>query len=439
MANKSMTQDEFIRRAKAIHGDKYDYSCTKYVNMRTKILVRCPIHGIFEQDPVEHLRGQGCRECGIAKRRKPVEKFIEQAREVHGDKYDYSKVKIINNHTPVIIICPEHGEFLQAPSNHLKGQGCPHCYGYIKFTTEQFIQRAEAIHGKGTFDYSMVDYKGYAYNIKLKCNTCGRIFTILAGNILLGYGCIECSYNNMRLGKEEWVKRAKEVHGERYDYSRVKYKSLRDEVEIGCPVHGFFMQNARSHIQGRGCRLCAYDTRRKTLEEWIAQVNEIHNFKYDYSRVNYVNARTDVEIICPEHGVFIKTPNEHLMGKGCPECSKLLKRSKGEIEMCEYIKSIYSGEIIENSRKLIGGKELDIYIPELKLAFEYNGDYWHEIAEERDPGYHENKRNACKERGIELIEIWESKWKKDPDQIKLLIQEEIKKAESNQWLSLFSF
>lgn len=359
------------------------------------------------------------------------EEFIKKAKVIHGNKYDYSQVKYINTKTKVLIICPQHGEFLQVSGNHLRGQGCPYCYGNIKLTTEQFIKKAELVHGKELFDYSMVNYNGYNNTIKLKCKICGYIFEAYSGNHLAGEGCIKCSRRKRSLGKEEWIKRARKIHGNKYDYSNVQYKNINSKVQIGCPIHGFFIQNARSHIHGRGCRLCAYDTRRKSLQEWIEQANKIYNFTYDYSKVKYINARTDIEIICPHHGVFIKTPNEHLMGEGCPECSKLLKRSKGEKELCNFIKSIYSGEVLENNRKIINGKELDIYLPKLKLALEYNGEYWHQIAEQREPGYHENKQKACIDKGIKLIEIWENEWKNNKEEIKLSIQEEIKKAESN--------
>ena len=169
-----------------------------------------------------------------------------------------------------------------------------------------------------------------------------------------------------------------------------------------------------------------------TTEEFIQRAKEIHGNKYDYSRVEYKSARDYVNIICPRHGVFRQRAYIHLNGSGCIKCVKASKRSKGEKELLEYINLIYPRKIIKNSRNQLNNQlELDIYLPELKLAFEYNGDHWHEVKEERHPGYHENKRNACKEQGIELIEIWESKWKKDPNQIKLLIKEEIKKAESN--------
>jgi very-short-patch-repair endonuclease len=99
--------------------------------------------------------------------------------------------------------------------------------------------------------------------------------------------------------------------------------------------------------------------------------------------------------------------------------------SRGEKELCQYIKSLYSGEILENTRKFIGGKELDIYLPELKLAFEYNGEYWHQFHEEKEPGYHKNKQKACKENGIKLIEVWENDWKKNNQQIKDLISKHL--------------
>lgn len=99
--------------------------------------------------------------------------------------------------------------------------------------------------------------------------------------------------------------------------------------------------------------------------------------------------------------------------------------SKGEKELCQYIKSLYSGEILENTRKFIGGKELDIYLPELKLALEYNGEYWHQFHEEKEPGYHKDKRKVCENKNIKLIEVWEKEWKKNNQQIKDLISKHL--------------
>ena len=109
-----------------MHGDKYDYSNVEYVNNDIKVCIICPIHGEFWQLPNAHLQGHGCCKCANNKKL-TTEEFIEKAKEVHGDKYDYSKVEYINNKTKVIITCHIHGEFLQLPNAHLQGHGCDKC------------------------------------------------------------------------------------------------------------------------------------------------------------------------------------------------------------------------------------------------------------------------------------------------------------------------
>ena len=119
--------DKFIEDAKKIHGDKYDYSKVEYVNGHTKVCIVCPKHGEFWQTPASHLSGKKCPKCSHHSYRYTNESFITEAREVHGDKYDYSKIEYINNHTKVCIICPKHGEFWQTPVEHLRGCGCKYC------------------------------------------------------------------------------------------------------------------------------------------------------------------------------------------------------------------------------------------------------------------------------------------------------------------------
>lgn len=118
------TTKEFVKEAKHVHGNKYDYSKVKYVNANTKVEFVCPKHGVFAQTPSSHLRGQGCPMCGGKKKLTTLE-FARKAKEVHGNKYDYSKVRYTNAKSKVKIICPEHGVFEQLPSNHLSGCGCP--------------------------------------------------------------------------------------------------------------------------------------------------------------------------------------------------------------------------------------------------------------------------------------------------------------------------
>ena len=122
-----ITTNEIIAKAKLVHGDKYDYSKVDYVKDYIKVCIICPEHGEFWQRPHAHLQGQGCPKCKSKKQTCTTDEFIAKAKKIHGDKYDYSKVDYSNAHTKVCIICPNHGEFWQTPNNHLRGHGCPKC------------------------------------------------------------------------------------------------------------------------------------------------------------------------------------------------------------------------------------------------------------------------------------------------------------------------
>ena len=156
-----MNTEEFIKKARKVHGDnKYDYSKVNYVHSKIEVEIICPIHGSFKQTPNSHLSGHGCRECKklsiSASRSLTTEKFIKKAKEIHEDKYDYSKVKYVDYDTEVEIICPIHGSFKQTPAHHLSGHGCREC-GKLSsansnsLTTEEFIKKAKKIHGDKTW------------------------------------------------------------------------------------------------------------------------------------------------------------------------------------------------------------------------------------------------------------------------------------------------
>lgn len=123
---RGMTRDEFVTKARAAHGDKYDYSKVVYVNQSVDVIIICPEHGEFLQRPNNHYMGAGCPLC-VGNHKMTTETFIKRAREIHGDKYDYSKSVYVNSKTKLIISCPEHGDFEQSPDKHLSGHGCPMC------------------------------------------------------------------------------------------------------------------------------------------------------------------------------------------------------------------------------------------------------------------------------------------------------------------------
>ena len=130
--SQKKTKEEFIRQAREIHGDKYNYDKTIYTNAHTPVCINCYKHGDFWMRPNNHVtKKQGCPKCGNENKGMyqvgNTNSFINKVKNVHGDKYDYSKVDYVNNHTKVCIICPKHGEFWQKPIDHLNGHGCPEC------------------------------------------------------------------------------------------------------------------------------------------------------------------------------------------------------------------------------------------------------------------------------------------------------------------------
>lgn len=189
---KKLTTQEFIDRARAVHGDKYVYSFVEYKNNCEKVHIICQEHGMFEQRPNYHLSGKGCPKCGIESKKHTNESFIKKTREIHGDKFDYSNVEYVSVHKKVIIMCPEHGEFEQTPANHFKGRGCPDCGGSKKHYNESFIQKAIELHGSEFYDYSLVEYTGNKNKVTIVCPEHG-VFEQSPASHLHGKGCPGCA------------------------------------------------------------------------------------------------------------------------------------------------------------------------------------------------------------------------------------------------------
>ena len=233
-------------------------------------------------------------------RKLTIDDFVKKSVLIHGEKYDYSKVEYKNNSTKVCIICPKHGEFLMRPSDHFNGQGCPKC-------------KSEKLSEK----FSM--------------------------------------------GKDLFIEKAKEIHGEKYDYSNVEYKNNREKICIICPEHGKFWQSPDKHLYGQGCPKCCKKNRKYTTEEFIEKAKEIHGEKYDYSKTVYgKNDKEKVCIICPKHGEFYQSPLTHLSGSGCRYCNKgkvfnteefvnaakIVHKNKYDYSKTEYKKSLEKITII---------------------------------------------------------------------------------------------
>jgi len=240
----------------------------------------------------------------------------------------------MSTHTPVTIICPNHGPFVQAPTNHFQGKGCPKCGRLAAAeaktkTTEQFIAKASAIHGD-RYDYSLVEYVGNNVKVTIICSEHGP-FEQMPSEHLVGSGCNKCGIlataEARRKNTEQFIAKARMVHGDRYDYSLVEYLSAMEKVTIICPKHGPFEQTPSGHAGGSGCYECGIiassEAKRSTTEEFIAEARMVHGDRYDYSFVEYHKNSTKVKIICPDHGLFLQIPNDHIFQRsGCPDCAQ---------------------------------------------------------------------------------------------------------------------
>ncbi len=414
--------ETFINKAKEVHGNKYDYSKVIYRNNDTKITIICPIHGEFNQMPGAHLNGQGCPTCGKNAQRFSKEDFIKKAEEIHGNKYDYSKVNYINNRIPVTITCPEHGDFQQAPGNHMSGQKCNRCAGREMVNQEDFIKLAKKIHGD-KYDYSKVKYVAAKLPVKIICPLHGEFMQKPGDHVKQGSECPICGIikrnKSLESNTDEFIEKAKKVYGNKYDYSLVDYKNSKTPVIIKCKKHGNFEIEPNKHLSGRGCQVCGLESRiklkTKSVDNFLELSKKVHGNKYDYSKIDYKNRVTPVEIVCSKHGSFLQSPSNHITGQGCPTCSE----SKGEILVNSIlnsykIKSVRQHKFIDCTNKLKGGScrklPFDFYLPKMNVAIEYDGQQ-HHVPVWGEEGFEKVKRNDkiknqyCKKNGIKLIRI----------------------------------
>lgn len=294
------TTEAFVTEATKLHGGKYSYEKTNYINAQTKVIITCPIHGDFSQFATNHLRPCGCPGCtGEAIRNgrgfKPkvktqsvradkTENFIERAEQIHGKTYDYSKFEYTKSKAKGVVVCRKHGEFMQRADHHLSGAGCPTCQA-------------------------------------------------------------ENSAERVRLTTETFIQKAITTHEHAYQYGDVEYKSSHDKIKI----------------------------------------------------------------TCPEHGVFEQAPNSHLNGRGCPKCSAF-GPSKAENELFEFIKAI-TPDAVQSERTVLDGKEIDIFVPSKNIGFEFNGLYWHSEATDKPVRYHQDKSDQAAAAGVRLIHIFEDEWR----------------------------
>jgi hypothetical protein len=342
------------------------------------------------------------------------EEYIKKANVIHNNFYDYSIINYKNMLSNIIIICPIHGPFTQRPDVHLRGSGCKKCASdRIKLSDNDIIKRLNKINKKrynNKYKFGNIIHE-YLKKTKIEiiCPIHG-LFVKRLDHFLNGYDCKKCKGFNI-LNKEDFVKKVNEIYSNKYDYTLFNYINTITKGIIKCPIHGDFLSTPNNHLSGHGCKKCQYDI--LETSDFNKKANIIHNNFYDYSLVNYINSRTKVKIICPKHGVFEQTPDNHISKKqGCPYCNE----SKGEKEIKRILDELnieyeQQYKLYEEKKKhpLMG----DFYLSKYNIIIEYNGIQHYEPVElfgglknfnniiDRD----ERKKNLCVLMNIKLLII----------------------------------
>jgi hypothetical protein len=192
--------------------------------------------------------------------------FIDNAKDIHGNRYDYTKSIYQGTRDKVIVLCKTHGEFVVTPNDHISKQsGCPKCSGKKKHTNNEFIEKANKVHSD-EYDYSLTKYKNLDTKVKIICNKHGEFEQTGRAHIINKQGCPECGKIKTRLfartralSTEQFISKACEVHNDEYDYSKVNYINNHIKVKIICKKHGEFEQAPDNHINGKqGCPICGH-------------------------------------------------------------------------------------------------------------------------------------------------------------------------------------
>jgi hypothetical protein len=270
--------------------------------------------------------------------------FINSAKSIYGDKYDYYKVIYKNTSTKVEIICPIHGSFFKTPSKFINAkQECKECNGYIIWTWDKFVKKANAYHKK-KYIYPKQTFINTKIKHKIICPVHGEfmqsIFHHLKG------GCNQCGIDlrnkNQRDTKIEFVEKANLLFGEKYNYSEVKYFNSQTEVYIICPTHGKFSMKPNSHLNGQNCPKCgrinANRNIRTSYNIALKRFKSVHGNKYEYLEETYIDFTTKMVMRCKIHGEFSNTPHAHYsMKAGCRKCGILTTAKKNRYDFSEII------------------------------------------------------------------------------------------------------
>ncbi len=414
---KKLTREDFLKKVSDRLRGPLDLSKFEYSGSAGKGIAICPVHGEFMISANALMNRIGCKSCSRSesgqKRAMTQEEFILRSAEVHGGKYDYSKVVYINSQKHVIIVCPAHGEFPQKANQHLRGQGCRKCFNESagdrnRLSQEEFLVRLASL--DTGYGLEQVSYTSMDKPITLVCRNHGP-FTARAGNVLYRKsGCPKCAgeLTGLRSRKplDYYVEKSRIIHGGRFEYLGVEYQGAAAYLRILCKDHGEFLQLAQDHIKGIGCSKCAVEV--YDHPSFINVATRVHGSRYDYSQAIYNKALSKVIICCKDHGPFAQTPSSHINGQGCPKCANV-GPSDAQVEIANFMRQFT--EVMEEAPIGESRKRADVFLPGYSLAIEYHGLIWHSTRFKSDPRDDYKKHKQLEALGVRTIHIYEDEWK----------------------------
>lgn len=422
--SKRMTFPEFVEKARAVRGDRFDYRDDGWRGVKGDVLVICPEHGEFMCNAYWHLKGVECPRCSRPRAGMTFAEFVTEADSVHAGAYVYDASSWSGISRSITFTCAVHGSIKQVASDHLEKGGCRHC-GWLRgsearrMSFGEFVQRARSVHGDA-YEYLHGMGVGKRRKTTITCPRHGE-FVQARDDHLGGNGCHECA-KYVRRSSDRFIADAIAVHGVRFTYDRTKFVSTMKKVIVTCRMHGDFSINASSLLQGRGCMGCA-GLARKTTSQFISNAVSRFGDRYDYSQVEYVNRTTKIAIVCRKHGVFQQTPAQHMASAvGCPLCTYSVSRPE-----TKWLNSLDIDNALRQSRIMLDGRSrsVDAYDPASNTVYEFWGSWWHgdpvlfdgsDMHKVAQVTYGELYRRTMEKRslilsaGYHLVEIWESEF-----------------------------
>ena len=337
--------------------DDYDYSEVIYINNSTKVQITDKTFKTKHQIAPAKLLSRNTK-CNVRNSVNPLEYTIKQLKQVHGNEYDYSNLNSYLTKDFITVICRKHGEFSTNLNSHKNGGKCPKCAGGVKKSLEFYLSKFNEIHGD-RYDYSKTVYTNSKTPVVIICKEHGEFEQTLTSH--LRSNCPKCS-GNLKLSNIEIIEQFKEVHGQKYDYSKVKYINSKTKVKIICFKHGEFLQSPSDHKSGNNCPKCVGGVK-LNWGYFKKKLEKLHQNKYDYKLVNSnPSAHDNIKIKCPIHGEFIQRLSHHLNGSGCPICN----RGWSKESIINYINDIRNEDIIN-----MDPVELNMLIAQGKLPKEF--------------------------------------------------------------------